>query len=171
MKRLIVSLCLVAVVGTACADVTQPAIEVNGESFGRGEVLELIQDLRPALVEEDPAVLDCTIRDTAVEVTIENVLIRDEISRLGGSITGDDQAQAVVQADQLLLGAGALFSEDGRPFVEETLELRVALARLVPSEEGATLLQRLIADADVTIDSRFGDWVPGLGFVPLSPCL
>ena len=89
MKRLIVSLCLVAIVGTACADVTQPAIEVNGESFGRGEVLELIQDLRPALAEEDPAVLDCTIRDTAVEVTIENVLIRDEISRLGSAGTGE----------------------------------------------------------------------------------
>ncbi|MEM7285489.1 MAG: hypothetical protein AAF480_03985 [Actinomycetota bacterium] len=170
MKRLIVSLCLVAIVGTACADVTQPAVEVNGDSIGRGEMLDLIQDLRPPLVPENPPVLDCTIRDTAVQVSIENALIREEIARLGGAVNDDDRTQASAQADQLLLGAAALFSEDGRPFIEETFGLRNALARLVTAEEGNSVLQRLFADADVTIDSRFGDWVDGSGFVALSPC-
>ena len=104
MKRLIVSLCLVAIVATACADVTQPAIEVNGESFGRGEVLELIQDLRGPLAPEDPAVLDCSRRDAAVQILIENTILSDEIARLGGSITEEDRAQATAQADQLILG-------------------------------------------------------------------
>ncbi len=171
MKRLIVSLCLVAIVVTACADVTQPALEVNGESIGRGEMLELIQGLRPPFAPEDPAVLDCTRRDTAVGVSIENMLIRDEIARLGGSINADDQAQAAAEADQLILGAAALFSEDGRSFVEETLGLRAALSRLVTAEDGGNVMQRLAADADVSIDSRFGDWVPGVGFVGVSPCL
>lgn len=171
MKRLIVSLCLVAIVGTACADVTQPALEVNGESIGRGEMLELIEDLRPPFAPEEPAVLGCTERDTAVGVSIENMLIRDEIARLGGSINAEDQARATAEADQLILGATALFSEDGRPFVEETLELRAALTRLVSAEDGGSVMQRLAADADVSIDSRFGDWVDGVGFVGVGPCL
>ena len=74
---------LVAVVGTACADVTTSAIEVNGESIGRGELTDLIVDLRSPAVDEDPVAVDCVARDTAVEVTVLTALVRQELERRG----------------------------------------------------------------------------------------
>lgn len=174
MNRLIVSVILLilsAVAATACADVTQPALEVNGETVGRGEMAELIVDLRPPATGDDPARVGgqgnsdgCFTRDLAVSQSIIDMLVRDEIGRLGGSITEADLETARGIAE-LEIVERQRFTEDARGFIEDVIGAQTALGRLVETEDVGVTIQRLIEDADVAIDSRFGDWVDGVGFV------
>ena len=159
---------LVAVVGTACADVTTSAIEVNGESIGRGELTDLIVDLRSPAVDEDPVAVDCVARDTGVEVTVLTALVRQELERRGAQVTEDDRQQGSLAADQQIDTAGN-YTEDAREPIIEFVSMQAALDRVATNEGLNEVLLRAIAEADVSIDSRFGSWVDGQ-FVPLSPC-
>ena len=171
MNRLIISLVLVALLGTACADVTGSAIEVNGESLDRADVLDLIEDLRSPASGDDPVRIGtpgdfegCFARDLAVNESILNILVKDEIARLGGSVTAEDQVTGEGVAEVEIAERGR-FTEDARDFIEDVVSAQSALGRLVETEDVGITIQRLIEDADVAIDSRFGDWVDGLGFV------
>lgn len=170
MKRLIVSLLALVVLGTACADVTTDALSVNGETTSRSDLLALIEDLRAPVPDGAPetGTADCRARDTAVVVTIQNAAAHEALAERGGSITDGDRADAVIQADQLI-GEGQL-DETARDFIVETVSVGLALSRVAPEGFNAAT-DAVLAEADIHIDPRFGTWTDGIGYTPLSPCL
>ncbi len=167
MKRLIVSMLLLAVVGTACADVTTSAIEVNGETFGRGEVVGLLSDIQSeidaeirraeaagdinlaALTEQlgsASGTMDGDVSAQIVSIVVWNEVFRQQLSSEGRDVTESDIA--AMAAEQQASGFDT--------FDELTAEFQARQVMLDPQT-----IERVVLEADVEIDPRFGVWLDG----------
>lgn len=145
----------VALVAAACADVTGAALEVNGETFDRSELVDLIDDVRTDLAEGDVALqfeLGEGTVPTPISATILSVFIQNEV--MGQAL----RARSIDVSNQEIVNV--LTTAD--PTGSTTFDALQAefTARLQAVQQAEIDIATLFGDAEVELDPRFGEWLP-----------
>lgn len=173
MHRLgFVLVAVIAVLAVAgCADATQPALEVNGVEFSRGDVHDAMAATAIESDFGDVARAGAAGASNSMNALIHNAIIAQELERLGESVTDDDLAEAVPFTEQTI---AASQNTDPLPaasfdFVNEFIAHEVALARVV--ENPGEVYERIRTEAVVVIDPRYGRWEAGFYIPPAADLL
>ena len=167
MKRLIVTLVALAAIGTACADVTTDALSVNGETFGRGELIGFIADVQ--------AEIDELLSESEASGDANFAALSDQLGAPNGTMGSDIAAQVLniyiwneILRQHLVAEGTDISPGDGIIALPPELQTGFATFDEVNGEFQARQAQTdpnvigsLINGADVQLDARFGTWIDG----------
>ena len=150
----------------ACADVTGDAIQVNDASFARSEISDLLdavadeigadEELVAVLGETPPGTMQTQVSTTVLTIFIQNEALRQQLDAFGLDITEDD-----------VLDAQAAAEPSGSATVDRLFaELN---ARDTALGEAGGLDPEVLTNLDVSVDPRYGQWIPEQGVVAPNP--
>jgi hypothetical protein len=151
---------------TACADVTGSAIEVNGQSIDRSEVMDLIADVNdevrdlegiPDEFRTSQGVASSQVSTQVLTVLVQNEFLRQALAERSLDVTEAEIEQAVPAPDQ---GSGSA------TFDQLVAEVN---ARVDAVEAAQIDTDALVAALEVEVDPRFGRWDPVVAEVVPNP--
>lgn len=153
MKKplLVLAICL-ALAG--CADVTSSALEINGRSFDRSDINDLLSSVDEEIQEDEglavqlasgPGTVSADLSAPVLNLTIQNEVFAQELASRGLDVTQDEIDSARLQS-----------APTGSATVDGILAQLNARAFALQSA-GIDAVQ-LIADAEVSLDNRYGRW-------------
>jgi hypothetical protein len=167
---LLVVLAAVAV-GAACDELESSALTVNGEDISQSSVDDDLRALRdndqfaealgqsPAgELARSPGTINSSYTADWLTLLVQSTVVDQEIERRDVEVTDADRRQAEEQAQEQSFGSPAVF--DGFPqWFQDDFVARLAAFLALENDgvdqEGFT---RLLMDADVDVDPRYGRW-------------
>lgn len=151
---LVATATLLGLAAGACADVTTDALVVDDRTFGRGEVMDYLNDIADEVADnpEISATVAASNGGFPADITaaLLTLFIQNEVFAQRLQATGQDVTEDEISAVAAEMGGDGLERFDR---LRATLEARARALSTLGVDPAAAMIE-----ADVSIDPRWGAW-------------